>query len=58
MGYEAWLIRRNADPSKRNVATGIIAFDFELFICENSVHVVYVSAGMCEEALKSNRMVC
>ena len=40
------------------MATGTIVFDFELFIRENPVHVVYVLSGLGEEALKSNAMVC
>jgi hypothetical protein len=30
--YEAWLICDNEDASKKNTATEILAFDFELFI--------------------------
>jgi len=40
------------------MATGIIVFDFEFFICESSVHVVYVFSGLDKEALKSDPMVC
>jgi hypothetical protein len=37
MSYEAWLRGRNGDASKKIfVATGIIVFDFELFIGELS----------------------
>ena len=33
IGYEAWLICYNEDASKKIfVATGILVFDFELFI--------------------------
>ncbi len=35
MGDEAWLIGREMDASKKTfMETGIIAFDFELFIGE------------------------
>ena len=35
IGYEAWLRGRNVDASKKiSVATGIIVFDFDLFIGE------------------------
>ncbi len=32
ISYERWLICRNEDASKKNVATEIVVFDFELFI--------------------------
>jgi len=33
MSYEAWLIRRNVDASKKIFAAiGILLFDFEFFI--------------------------
>jgi hypothetical protein len=34
LGYDAWLGGRNVDASKKNffVVTGILVFDFELFI--------------------------
>jgi len=32
ISYERWLICRNEDASKKIVATGILVFDFELFI--------------------------
>jgi hypothetical protein len=35
INYEAWLIGRDIDASKKIfVATGILVFDFELFIGE------------------------
>ena len=44
MSYEAWLRGRDMDASKKNffVVTGILVFDFELFIgvfCESAAYL-------------------
>jgi len=45
MSNEAWLTRRNMDASKKIfVPTGILAFDFELFIAERCVRLLSVSS--------------
>lgn len=55
MSEETWLIGREVDASKKIlVITGILVFDFELFIGGRSVYF----SGLGEEALKSSSILC